>query len=140
MIWLMQCNPILFLLFLLKWCKKSEIGLFWCICITNNVKSYQKFNESAQTAKFSVFTKTLLWSECDKTLKNHRHQCFNCQKTIEKPLLTMVWMWKTIEKPLTLYGSIVKTLPEAQRTQGIEFKTWVISAAWINTKSIQSKR
>ena len=33
-----------------------------------------------------------------------------------------------------------KTLPEAQRTQGIEFKTWVISLACNNKNSIQSKR
>ena len=36
--------------------KKGEIDLFWCISITNNVESYNKFNEKAQTANFSVFT------------------------------------------------------------------------------------
>ena len=33
-----------------------------------------------------------------------------------------------------------KTLPEAQQTQGIEFETWIISEAWINRNSFQSKR
>ena len=36
-----------------KWC---EMGIFQCISITNNVKSYKKMNEIAQTAKFTVFT------------------------------------------------------------------------------------
>jgi len=30
--------------------------MFWCISITNHVKSYKKYNEKAQTAKFTVFT------------------------------------------------------------------------------------
>ena len=36
--------------------KVSEMGIFWCISITNNVKSCRKFNEKAQTVNFSVFT------------------------------------------------------------------------------------
>ena len=36
--------------------KISEMGIFWCISITNNVKSCRKFNEKAQTVNFSVFT------------------------------------------------------------------------------------
>ena len=34
--------------------QKSEMGIFWCVSITNNVESCKKFNEKAQTAKFSV--------------------------------------------------------------------------------------
>ena len=30
--------------------------MFWCISITNNVKSCKKFNEKAQTGKITVFT------------------------------------------------------------------------------------
>ena len=33
---------------------KSEMGIFWCMSITNNVKSYKKFDGKAQTAKFTV--------------------------------------------------------------------------------------
>ena len=37
--------------------ENSEISIIWCISITNNVKICKKFNESAETAKFSVFTR-----------------------------------------------------------------------------------
>ena len=30
--------------------------MFWCISITNNVKSCKKFSEKAQTGKITVFT------------------------------------------------------------------------------------
>ena len=36
--------------------EKSEMIMIWCISITNNVKSYKKLNEIAQTARFTVFT------------------------------------------------------------------------------------
>jgi len=36
-----------------KWL--SEMGLFWCISITNYVKSCKKINERVQTFRFSVF-------------------------------------------------------------------------------------
>ena len=36
---------------------KTEMGIFWCISITNNVKSYKKFDGKAQTAKFTVFAR-----------------------------------------------------------------------------------
>ena len=35
---------------------KSEMSIIWCISITNNVKSNKKFNETAQTANFTVST------------------------------------------------------------------------------------
>ena len=38
---------------------KSEMGIFWCISITNNVKSYKKFDGKAQTAKFTVFAREI---------------------------------------------------------------------------------
>ena len=31
-------------------------AMFWCISITNNVKSCKKFSEKAQTGKITVFT------------------------------------------------------------------------------------
>ena len=34
---------------------KSEISIFWCISMPNNVKSYKKIDEKAQTAKITVF-------------------------------------------------------------------------------------
>ena len=39
---------------------KSKTGIFWWISITNNVKSYKKFDEKAQTGKFTVFT---MWNQ-----------------------------------------------------------------------------
>ena len=35
----------------------SEMGIFWCISITNNVESCKKINEKAQTANFSVLAR-----------------------------------------------------------------------------------
>ena len=41
-----------------KWCwQKSELDIFWCISITNNVKSCKKIDERGQTAKFTVFAR-----------------------------------------------------------------------------------
>ena len=37
--------------------KMGEMSIFWCISMLNNVKSYKKINEKAQTANFSVFAK-----------------------------------------------------------------------------------
>ena len=34
-----------------------EMGIFWCISITNNVESCKKINENAQTANFSVLAR-----------------------------------------------------------------------------------
>ena len=55
----MRSGPIPPELIFWKWSngvKISEMGIFWCISITNNVKSCRKFNEKAQTVNFSVFT------------------------------------------------------------------------------------
>ena len=38
---------------------KSEMGIFLCISITNNVKSYKKFDGKAETAKFTVFAREI---------------------------------------------------------------------------------
>ena len=35
----------------------SEMGIFWCISITNHVNSCKKFNDKAQMANFSVLAK-----------------------------------------------------------------------------------
>ena len=35
----------------------SEMGIFWCISITNNVNSCKKFNEKAQMTNFGVLAK-----------------------------------------------------------------------------------
>ena len=37
--------------------KKSEMDLFWCISMPNNVKSCKKIDERGQTAKFTVFAR-----------------------------------------------------------------------------------
>ena len=36
--------------------EKSDMSVIWCISITNNVKSYKKLSEIAQTTKSTVFT------------------------------------------------------------------------------------
>ena len=35
----------------------SEMSIFWCISMLNNVKSYKKINEKAQSANFSDLTR-----------------------------------------------------------------------------------
>ena len=40
---------------------KSEMSIFLCISITNNVKTCKKFNESTQTTNFIVFTRGHWW-------------------------------------------------------------------------------
>ena len=41
----------------LKVVRISEMGIFWCICIKNNVEVCQQFNDKAQTANFSVLAR-----------------------------------------------------------------------------------
>ena len=41
---------------ILKVVKISEMGIFWCISITNNVKSCKQLKETAQTSNFTVFS------------------------------------------------------------------------------------
>ena len=41
--------------------EKSEMDLFWCISMTNNVKSCKKINGRVQTFRFSVFTMRGHW-------------------------------------------------------------------------------
>ena len=56
----MRLGPIPPELIFRKWSngvKISEMGIFWCISITNNVESCKKFNEKAQTANFSVLAR-----------------------------------------------------------------------------------
>ena len=50
---------------------KSEMGKFWRISITNNVKSYKKFDGKAQTAKFTVFAREIS-SAVQKTWKTRK--------------------------------------------------------------------
>ena len=44
--------------------EKSEMSMIWRISITNNVKSYKKLNEIAQTDRFIVFTMCGSWKSC----------------------------------------------------------------------------
>ena len=37
--------------------KKSEMGICWCISITNNVESCKKINEKTKTVNFSVLAR-----------------------------------------------------------------------------------
>ena len=55
--------------------KKNEMNLFWCISITSNVKTCNKFNERAQTAKFSVLCRLRqeLFAENPKNKQNKRN-------------------------------------------------------------------
>ena len=47
--------------------EKSETDLFWCISMTNNVKSCKKINGRVQTFRFSVFTMGLCWKRQKNT-------------------------------------------------------------------------
>ena len=47
--------------------EKSETDLFWCISMTNNVKSCKKINGRVQTFRFSVFTMGLCWKRPKNT-------------------------------------------------------------------------
>ena len=53
----------------------SEMSIIWCISITNNMKTCKKFNERAQTAKFSVFSRLRqeLCAENPKNKENKRN-------------------------------------------------------------------
>ena len=55
--------------------KRVERDLFWCISMTNNVKSCKKINGRAQTSRFSVFTRGRkeLWAENAKNCKNYEN-------------------------------------------------------------------
>ena len=58
--------------------KISEMGIYLCISITNNVKSYKKFNEKAQTANFSDLTRQrqeLCAENAKKTQKLRKLKC-----------------------------------------------------------------
>ena len=57
---------------------KSEMGIFWCISITNNVKSYKKFDGKAQTAKFTVFAREIS-STALKTWKTRKTKTWIAQ-------------------------------------------------------------
>ena len=53
----------------------SQMSIIWCISITNNMKTCKKFNERAQTAKFSVFSRLRqeLCAENPKNKENKRN-------------------------------------------------------------------
>ena len=67
--------------------EKSEMSMIWCISITNNVKSYKKVNEIAQTARFTVFTMCGSWKSWFfmKTSQTESHFW---------PLYTLVWLYQ----------------------------------------------
>ena len=67
--------------------EKSEMSMIWCISITNNVKSYKKLNEIAQTARFTVFTMCGSWKSwfLMKTSQTESHFW---------PLYTLVWLFQ----------------------------------------------
>ena len=52
--------------------KRVERDLFWCISMTNNVKSYKKINGRAQTSRFSVFTRGRQ-ELCAENAKNYKN-------------------------------------------------------------------
>ena len=60
----------------------SEMSIIWCIYITNNVKTCKKFNERAQTAKFSVLCRLRqeLFAENPKNKENKRNLNANYSK------------------------------------------------------------
>ena len=71
----MRLGPIPPELIFLKWSngvKISEMGIFWCISITNNVESCKKLNEKAQTANFSDLTRHRQ-ELCAENAKKHQN-------------------------------------------------------------------
>ena len=56
------------------------MGIFLCISITNNVNSYKKFNEKAQTANFSDLTRQRR-ELCAENAKNTKTRKTNMQIT-----------------------------------------------------------
>ena len=52
--------------------KISEMGIVKCISIANNVESYKKFNEKAQTANFSYLTRQRQ-ELCAENAKKHKN-------------------------------------------------------------------
>ena len=59
------------------------------------------------------------------------------KKNIEKKLKKIE---KNVEKKLRIGWEKVETLPEAQRTQGIESMTWIIFPTKIDLKVFQMKK
>ena len=63
---------------------KSKMSLSWCISFTNNVKSWQKFNETAPTINFTDFT-LIFW------IQNY---AINFTKFLRAPrILLTTWDW-----------------------------------------------
>ena len=52
--------------------KRVEMDLFWCISMTNNVKSCKKVHGRAQTSRFSVFTRGRQ-ELCAENAKNYKN-------------------------------------------------------------------
>ena len=73
---------------------KSEMGIFWCISITNNVKSYKKFDGKAQTAKFTVFAREIS-STALKTWKTRKTKTWITQNFQILYHIQGCTMWKS---------------------------------------------
>ena len=78
------------------------------------------------------------WEKVAKELKKVEKQLKTSCKKVEKKLEKS---WKKVgEKLGKSWEKVEKTLPEAQRTQGIESITWIIFLTEINLKLLKLKK
>ena len=83
---------------------KSEMGIFWCISITNNVKSYKKFDGKAQTAKFTVFAREIS-STALKTWKTRKTKTWITQNFQILYHIQGITMWKSTSSAFQKCGT-----------------------------------
>ena len=83
---------------------KSEMGIFWCISITNNVKSYKKIDEKAQTAKFTVFAREIS-STALKTWKTRKTKTWTTQNFQLPYAIQGTTMWKLTSRGFRKCGT-----------------------------------
>ena len=83
---------------------KSEMGIFWCISITNNVKSYKKFDGKAQTAKFTVFAREIS-STALKTWKTRKTKTWITQNFQILYHIQGTTMWKSTSSAFQKCGT-----------------------------------
>ena len=83
---------------------KSEMGIFLCISITNNVKSYKKFDGKAQTAKFTVFAREIS-STALKTWKTRKTKTWITQNFQILYHIQGTTMWKSTSSAFQKCGT-----------------------------------
>ena len=80
------------------------MGIFSCISITNNVKSYKKFDGKAQTAKFTVFAREIS-STALKTWKTRKTKTWITQNFQILYHIQGTTMWKSTSSAFQKCGT-----------------------------------